>query len=422
MRRPRGAARPFSGPTGTQRLVDAPHVPFVCWTFLHRAPMASDIFISYRRDDSEYPAGDLYDFLCGQLGEERVFMDVDNIPLGVDFREHLKHVLKDCRVVIAVIGPKWGQRLRDPIDHVRDELEAALERGIPLIPVFVHGLESVPADLLPDTLQRLPYMNGTKLRGGFDQRTDRERLLGKLRLTLGTSAPVPARPTPPAPSTSQSADRARHALARGDVLAAISALRAVPAERLETGDGPDYDALVDTATVLVGKMNEEWNAGRIAAERYGMEIERGARLWEAGAWMGEASLQLLRAYSLDKGLGVEQNAAQAAVWYRKAAEQGHAAAQCNLGNSYYNGAGVSKDMTEAAVWYRKAAEQGHAAAQFFLGVCYHNGYGVPKDMTEAVVWYRKAAEQGHADAINALKELGQPWRHVPVSSRPVLGC
>ena len=66
-----------------------------------------------------------------------------------------------------------------------------------------------------------------------------------------------------------------------------------------------------------------------------------------------------------------------------------------------------ENYAEAAKWFRKAAEQGDDKAQHNLGVSYAQGQGVPQDYTEAVKWYRKAAEQGHADAIEALKKLGE---------------
>ena len=43
-----------------------------------------------------------------------------------------------------------------------------------------------------------------------------------------------------------------------------------------------------------------------------------------------------------------------------------------------NGRGVSKDEAEAAKWFRKAADQGHAAAQYNSGYAYDNGQGVPR--------------------------------------------
>ena len=142
------------------------------------------------------------------------------------------------------------------------------------------------------------------------------------------------------------------------------------------------------------------------------------------------------------GLGVPQDYAEAAKWYRKAADQGHADAQFSLGLMYAsgrgvtqkdtqgtmwfrkaastqhtlfdlmdrNGQGVSQDYAEAVKWYRKAAEQGHAKAQFNLGVMYDNGQGVSQDDAEAAKWFRKAAEQGYADA-----QFNLGWMYAPLS-------
>lgn len=65
---------------------------------------------------------------------------------------------------------------------------------------------------------------------------------------------------------------------------------------------------------------------------------------------------------------------------------------------YEAGDGVEKDMQQAAMWYRKAAEQGDADAQHNIAVMYRNGDGVEKDIQQAVMWCRKAAEQGVAPA------------------------
>jgi hypothetical protein len=47
------------------------------------------IFLSYRRSDSEYIAPMLSEKLQQHFGEDSVFFDVDTIPLGVDFREYI---------------------------------------------------------------------------------------------------------------------------------------------------------------------------------------------------------------------------------------------------------------------------------------------------------------------------------------------
>ena len=43
------------------------------------------IFISYRRTDSDI-AGRIADHLLAEFGRDSVFLDVDSIPVGRDFR------------------------------------------------------------------------------------------------------------------------------------------------------------------------------------------------------------------------------------------------------------------------------------------------------------------------------------------------
>ena len=97
------------------------------------------------------------------------------------------------------------------------------------------------------------------------------------------------------------------------------------------------------------------------------------------------------------GHGVTQDYAEAARWYRKAAEQGYAIAQFNLGSMYNNGQGVKKDYAEAFHWYRKAADQGDADAQANLGYAYETGQGVSQDFVEAHMWLNLAASRASGD-------------------------
>ena len=66
---------------------------------------------------------------------------------------------------------------------------------------------------------------------------------------------------------------------------------------------------------------------------------------------------------------------------------------------------MEQSYAEAAKWYRKAAEQGDADAQFLLGVMYHEGHGVERSDAEAAKWWRRAAEQGDDNAKQALEAL-----------------
>jgi hypothetical protein len=141
------------------------------------------IFISYRREDSIDVTGRIYDRLCQHFGKQNVFKDVDSIPLGVDFRKHLGDSVGQCNVLLTIIGRQWlagdrGQRRLDDIrDFVRIEMEAALKRDIPVVPVLVQGSSMPSLEDLPEILQSLVYRNGIPVRPDPDFHQDMDKLI-----------------------------------------------------------------------------------------------------------------------------------------------------------------------------------------------------------------------------------------------------
>jgi hypothetical protein len=133
----------------------------------------------------------------------------------------------------------------------------------------------------------------------------------------------------------------------------------------------------------------------------------------AKANVGNAAAQYNLGYDYYLGQGIQQDYAQAAVWWRKAAEQGNVESQGNLGVLYFNGQGVPQSYVEAASWYRKAAEQGNAEAQHNLGLLYSNGEGVQKDDAQAALWWRRSADQNNALAQCSLGVLFGAGQGVP---------
>jgi hypothetical protein len=143
------------------------------------------VFISYRHEDSRHQVGRLYDRLKARFGASRVFRDVDSIPPGLDFREILTERVATCDVFLAVIGDAWlsvvdstgKRRLDDADDFVRIEIEAALRRKIPVIPVLV-GSGGVPlAAELPESLRPLAFRQIAPIRSDPDFHTDIDRLI-----------------------------------------------------------------------------------------------------------------------------------------------------------------------------------------------------------------------------------------------------
>lgn len=128
---------------------------------------------------------------------------------------------------------------------------------------------------------------------------------------------------------------------------------------------------------------------------------------------GDVKAQFALGNIYHKAMGMPVNEAEAAKWYRKAAEQGHADAQNQLGDMFRRGFGVSKDLAEATKWYQKAAEQDNVKAQKSLGDLYSYNEGVPQDYVEAEKWYREAAEHGDIEAQQIMGDMYYLNKGVP---------
>jgi hypothetical protein len=151
------------------------------------------VFISYRRADSADVTGRIYDRLLLHFGRASVFKDVDSIPLGADFRQHLSSAVGQCRVVLAIIGRSWlaaepgapQRRIDDPRDLVGIEIASALERNVVVIPVLVQGATMPSTADLPSSLQALAYRNAIAVRPDPDFHQDVARLIKGIEAHLG---------------------------------------------------------------------------------------------------------------------------------------------------------------------------------------------------------------------------------------------
>jgi hypothetical protein len=159
-----------------------------------RAGVAHRLFVSYRREDSADVTGRICDALEREFGADAIFRDVDSIPLGVDFRQHLGAAIEQCHVVLAIIGRDWTgaaepgapRRIDDPSDFVRVEIESAIQRQIPVIPLLVNRAVMLTADQLPAPIAALAYRNGMPIRHDPDFKGDVARLCKELRTSLGS--------------------------------------------------------------------------------------------------------------------------------------------------------------------------------------------------------------------------------------------
>jgi len=183
------------------------------------------IVISYRRVDTEAIAGRIRDRLAEYYSSDHIFMDIDSIPFGTDYRTHIREALVSSDILLAIMGPEWAgsesagsMRIKDTGDPVRIEIETAIEACIPLLPVLVAGAKMPKTENLPSSLEALPFFNAAEVASGRDFHLHIERLIYAIdQILKRRSRPFPWR-------TRKSPSRRRNILVAGAAMVAASLL------------------------------------------------------------------------------------------------------------------------------------------------------------------------------------------------------
>src|SRR5262245_58994807 len=123
--------RPSSAPRRRSRYLQL-HDEFLCATDAGTVLRSSDEFM----------------IALHEFGKDNIFKDVDNVPYGVDFPDHLDREIQKCDVLFVIIDPRWfgeapseSSRIEAPNDYVRAEIASALRRNIPVVPLLVDGAQ-----------------------------------------------------------------------------------------------------------------------------------------------------------------------------------------------------------------------------------------------------------------------------------------
>ena len=199
----------------------------------------SRIVISYRRSDSQDITGRIFDRLEQQYGKTTVFRDIDSIHPGIDFRTQIADALKAADALLVVVGPRWlgrgegtKSRIENEADPVRIEVETALKRDIPIIPLLVGGTKMPETDELPESLRDFAFRHAVVVDGGRDFNHHIEGLIRSLDRLL-SGKPIPSADEKPA-SVSES-QRGRWSFRRHGLVGGLAAIVLVLAAILLRG-------------------------------------------------------------------------------------------------------------------------------------------------------------------------------------------
>jgi hypothetical protein len=173
------------------------------------------IFLNYRRSDADAWADRLYERLRAQLPASDVFMDIDgNIPLGVPWVEWIESHVAACDLMLVLIGRSWvaefeARSAAGERDFVRVEIERALSRKIPVVPVFLGDAPVPSAASLPASIRSLLELQATRVQRVSYDADIKVLIEGMVRsIELARAEAVePARPVRPEDQQRQNWDR-----------------------------------------------------------------------------------------------------------------------------------------------------------------------------------------------------------------------
>lgn len=369
------------------------------------------IFISYRRDDSQHAVDRLVEAIAPYVDDRKsdIFVDVDNIPLGIDFAEYLDSKVAECEILIAVIGRRWlnagaegvANRLHDPDDFIRMEIAAALRRGIPVVPILLDGAGLPRVDDLPDELKPLARRNGTTLDRSTFQ-ADVDRMMQGLRMRPkqdAANAPPPR--TSPAHIAETAGDRPGKSRngARAGIMALILLLAGAGgiwaldpfewrSDDIQTVEEPDTPAPADPVPSGPEGTSEasaptDGDTGREAP------VEPPPRIETAGPWddITESQWSTASATAILRAVGGGTSNQP----LLSAAEAGNANALTAIGLAYW---GSTDNLGEERSYQAlaKACEMSQMRACAQLGLMTERGWGTMADPARADELYDLACK------------------------------
>ncbi|MEO1290698.1 MAG: TIR domain-containing protein, partial [Chloroflexota bacterium] len=138
-------------------------------------------------------------WLTIKYGEENVFLDVDQIPLGQNFKETLQESLDQSDVVLIIVGDRWVDELKkreedriSDANYVYVEIMRALDKAIPLIiPIMLNKTSDLKRDDLPQEMQKITSLQYGRVRDNPDFHTDMDKIRQRIDERFPSQSPEP---------------------------------------------------------------------------------------------------------------------------------------------------------------------------------------------------------------------------------------
>jgi TPR repeat protein len=155
---------------------------------------------------------------------------------------------------------------------------------------------------------------------------------------------------------------------------------------------------------LVSSLQTEERMKRAQADyERGLECENcsdreAAVFFKKAADEGHAKAQYKYGYALAIGKGVPVDREGAVKYYKLAVDQNEANAQLCYGISLICGFGIDRNLKEALKYFKLSAAQNNPLAQNWCGKCFEEGLGTGVNFEEALKYFVLAANRGHVES------------------------
>ncbi|MFD6435478.1 TIR domain-containing protein [Streptomyces venezuelae] len=248
-----------------------------------------EVFINYRTQGGK-EIGYMCDaVLSARFGADSVFLARKSLAPGSNYAEDLIRAAQQCQVLLALIDERWldapdqhrptRRALANPKDWVRREIEAALNAGALVVPLFIgRRVEQLDPNRLPASLRELAEHQYTRL-----ELHSKDEDLARLGDRLVRQVPALARldsqdppdpPEEPAPGATVRTDHQTGGI--GQVSGSVGSFVNEAHGPLHTGSGDQYDGpyITGDGTNYISGDNSGGIRQRFASRRRQRDDER----------------------------------------------------------------------------------------------------------------------------------------------------
>lgn len=346
--------------------------------------MAHDIFVSHSAKDKVAADAVVAHLERGGL---RCWCAPRDILPGTDWPTSIVEGINGCKAMVVVLSSNANES-----GHIPREVERAVNRGIPVIPVRIEDV--VPRGGLEYFFSSSHWMDAITppLEQHFGKLAAQLRAMLQMKGREASATALPFKPV-----------RQSRPLVPVLVAVTIIAIGTIGflIFYLARKSSPAPGSTAGTPAVAAGlpsvSPNEAASPPQVASAPTPTLVPASGEsplLGEYQQWKKLSMITWNNSYLID-------HARQHYAQWRRGADSGDAIGEFFVGYAYQHGLTVPEDAQQALTWLAKSAEQKNSDAMLDLALCYSLAIGTPQDLVQYGRWIKGALDDNNTGAMVA---------------------